>query len=859
MQAMQVQKRGLSLVLTLTVVVGGGAFFLLPPAHAQESEALEEIIVTARKREETLAEIPMAITAFSAEQLERGGFTTLQDLSFQTAGMQFHKQGGQIPGRFSSRVRFRGMNTNANPPSQQVGTVFLDGVYMSDGVSSIDFSNIERVEIIKGPQSATFGRSTFAGAVNYVSKTPGFEYAGRLTADIAEWGGRDVTISHEGPLVDDKLAYRVTARLYGTDGQYVSNADGGSLGIESTETIQAVFNWTPTENFSARFRYLWSYDDDGPAAGMLLGTSFSGRGNSVGVSANAGPNCFSDGVTSADDPDTPSDYFCGALPLVDVDSFIAPNTAISPGDQAVFRSSVICDPRDGICRPKVPGAPLRATSGLTRYQQRAALLLNYDFDSGMLNGHSLDSVVGWSTLRAGWVRDFDLTAAQNFLSQDPVVSDDLTLELNLSSPQDRKLRYSLGANFFTADRVNHGSGGQNVWGSDGGVSQMVVAEPDGTPLPAPATLPGPHYFMNAIPPTESNETTGIFGSFTYDFNDDLTLDLEWRYQQDDISLSSPSNEGVPNPGGVLEAARYDEESFSSFLPRATLSYDVGDRGTSWLTYSQGTLPGFFNTDFGSLDEVTRDQVRAVIPGLALFNEEEELENMEIGFKQEFDSLYFSLVFYMLDWTNLKTRQGITVVEPTGVQRVLNIQLNAGNAELEGVELEGGFSLGENFSGTFMLNYADGEYGTLTCGFSPFKPPIEPGNRFGPRDCSGSRPARYPEWQGAISGVWTDSFGSGNWDYYVRVDGEYFGEAYNEEANFSTMGDFWRWNLRGGFERDGLRLEAYVRNLFDDDNYLAAARWSDFSGTFLFAFLFSQGVAVTPAEKRTIGLRAVYAF
>lgn len=843
----------------LTVAVGAVAWSAAPQVAAQEVSELEEIIVTARKREEALVDIPVAITAFSAEELIRGGFNSLQDLSFQTAGFHFHKQGGQIPGRFSSRVRFRGMNTNANAPSQQVGTVFLDGVYISDGVSSIDFSNIERVEIIKGPQSATFGRSTFAGAVNYVSKTPGNESGGRVIADVSEWGGRDVSVSYEGPLVDDKLAYRFTARSYGTDGQYVSNADGGALGAESTETIQAVLNWIPTENFSAKFRYMWSHDDDGPAAGMLLGSSFSARFNTASVPANAGPNCFSDGFTSADDPDTPSDYFCGALPLVDVDSFIAPNTAVSAADQAYFRRTYICDPRDGICRPKLPGAPLRDTAGLTRYQQRAALLLNYDFESGALAGHSLDSVVGWSNMKAGWVRDFDLTSAQNFISQDPVIADDLTLELHLSSPQENKLRYSVGVNFFTADNVTAGNGGMNVWGSDGGVSQTVVADPDGNPLAEPGSLPGPHYLMNTIPPTESNETTGVFGSIAYDFSDDLTLDVEWRWQQDDISLGSPSNEGVPNPGGMVEAATNFEESFSSFLPRVTLSYDIGDRGTSWLTYSEGTIPGFFNTDFGSLDEAAREQVRDVIPGISLFNSEEELTNMEVGFKQEFDNFYFSVVFYMLEWTNLKTRQGVTVVEPTGVQRVLNLQLNAGDADLEGFELEGGFSLGENFSGTFMLNYAGGEYGTLTCGFSPFKSPIEPGNRFGPRDCSGSRPARYPEWQGAVSGVWTDSFGSGNWDYYLRVDGEYFGEAYNEEANFSTMGDFWRWNLRGGFERDELRIEGYVKNLFDDDNYLAGARWSDFSGTFLFAFLSSQGVAVTPAEKRTIGLRVVYDF
>ena len=166
---------------------------------------------------------------------------------------------------------------------------------------------------------------------------------------------------------------------------------------------------------------------------------------------------------------------------------------------------------------------------------------------------------------------------------------------------------------------------------------------------------------------------------------------------------------------------------------------------------------------------------------------------------------------------------------------------------------------EFFNKNFMINSIDGTYGALTCGFSPFKAPIVPGDTFGGRDCSGGRPARYPDLSGAISATWVDSLPGGNWDYFVRADGEYFGKAFNEEANFSTIGEYWLWNLRGGFEKENLRLEGYVKNIFDDDSYLAGARWSDFSGTFLFAFLFSQGVAVTPAEKRTIGLRAVYDF
>ena len=111
---------------------------------------------------------------------------------------------------------------------------------------------------------------------------------------------------------------------------------------------------------------------------------------------------------------------------------------------------------------------------------------------------------------------------------------------------------------------------------------------------------------------------------------------------------------------------------------------------------------------------------------------------------------------------------------------------------------------------------------------------------------------------SLSTTWTDEF-SGDWDYFLRLDGEYFGKAWNEEHNFSWIGKFWRFNLRAGFEMDGLRLEAFVKNALDDDNYLAGARWSDFSGRSLFDFLNSQGVAVTPAQKRSFGLKAVYDF
>ncbi len=125
-------------------------------------------------------EIPTAVTVFSFEEMDRRGFNDLEAISDFTPGMYFSDQGGQIPGRYNEAVRFRGMDTNQSAPSQQIATVFVDGIYFPGGLQGVDISNVERVESIKGPQSATFGRSTFAGAIKLITKILGSEYNGRV-------------------------------------------------------------------------------------------------------------------------------------------------------------------------------------------------------------------------------------------------------------------------------------------------------------------------------------------------------------------------------------------------------------------------------------------------------------------------------------------------------------------------------------------------------------------------------------------------------------------------------------------------------------------------------------------------------
>ena len=788
---------------------------------AAQSLAVEEITVTARKREESLLEIPVAITAFSADEIERSGATRLEDITVRTAGVQFHTQGGQSPGRINTAVRFRGMDTNQSAPSQQVGTVFIDGVYVANGVQSLDLQSLERVEIIKGPQSATFGRSTFGGAINYVTKTPGFEPEGRVSAMIAENGTYDVSISHEGPIIDDQLAYRLSVRGFGTDGQYRSNTDGGRLGEERTESATLVVFAQPNDDLSIRTRVFFAQDADGPPSGILIGGANVNFGN--------GPNLQN--CNALDPSRTAIDYFCGNLDNIIADAGLSfhdlttSNTVLPSGLIPVFDADSITETLSGNVVDKVAGLPRLSGLGLKRNQWRVGANIDYTAPSGLLEGYDFSLLGGYSRFAANFIRDFDGTAAPGWISQDPQFIEDYSVEGRMASPADERFRYSLGINYFDVEFVRQGNGGILAFDYEGDLNGFGIG--------------GPILFGLGGFPIEGGQTIGVFGSAAYDITEQLTLDFEWRWQRDEIT----QNETFTS-------------SFKNFLPRATLSFQPMDGTTLWATYSKGNLPGFFNTDIPGLSETELAQVRALIGEVGEFNDEEELKNYELGWKQEaFDGqLFFSAVGYFMEWTNQKTRQGVAIISDEGTPRGLNLQTNAGDSHLYGIELEGGWAFGDNLSGTFSANLAEAEYQNFTCAFSRF---VE-GNDAGRVNCDGLTPPRFPKWSASFSVTWTDTFVN-DWDYFARLDGNYTGTSYTEEANFSTIGDFWRFNLRAGVEKENVRIEAFVNNLLDNDNILSAGRLSDFSTNSFFGFSTNQAVILTPPEERQGGVRAVYNF
>ncbi len=213
---------------------------------------LQEVIVTARKREERLQDVPLTITAITSDTIAAAGISNVAQLSSMTPGFHYEKEGS----RQISQPRIRGMEINTANPTRQNASFFIDGVYMPGSIQSLDFNEFERVEVIKGPQSALFGRQTFGGAVNFVSKVPRNEAGGRRRP--RRWGHMNsagLSGSLAGALVDDKLfGRRAYSQLY--YGGKVRNAiDGARLGKEKSLSGSAVLTWMPTDDLRFDLRY----------------------------------------------------------------------------------------------------------------------------------------------------------------------------------------------------------------------------------------------------------------------------------------------------------------------------------------------------------------------------------------------------------------------------------------------------------------------------------------------------------------------------------------------------------------------------------------------------------------------------
>ena len=833
---------------------------LAAPTLAQEAPPTQavaadngEIIVTARKRAESLQDVPLAITAYTEAAIREAGFTDLADVGLQTAGFQFSTQGGQEPGRYNTQLRFRGMNTSQFSPSFATGALFVDGVYVLNGGTSVSLLDVERIEVIKGPQSAYFGRNTFGGAVNFITRKPSLtEIGGQVDALVTSRERFDVQGIVEGPLVRDMVSASLGGRFYDKRGHYVAT-DGGRLGNEQSWAVSGVLNVEPSSAFSARVRAYYAEDKDGAPAGGFIDGDLNDSCTGKTITTNAGETA------------RPRRYVCGGLPAIgDVrtitgQKLISSNTTVlRPVVQGAVNVPADFATSFFATQPRPSGLPSIGDIGLRRDTLRLTGLFNYNVDDW-----NADLVLGYNRQKANWIRDADITDTFGSVSNDPQSIKDKSVEFRVTSPQEARLRALAGVNYYSQDFITAGGGGA--------VALYCVVTAD---VASFSSCQFPFRNVSTFDNSDETRVLGLFGSIEYDITDTLTFSAEGRQQRDKLTKGGTVTAGGIGPTAITQV-------YKKFLPRAILRFEPTDDTTLYASYAVGAIPGDVNTAFLRGDPREKAQYLALFPDLAVSTGQEILKSYEIGWKQRAldGRLRANLAAYRYDWSNVKGRVTASInqtcrtagagvlgcnpaVNPTaavGQPETVrdasgalvpflrgNNVLVTGDARIHGFELETGADLTPNWTLGANVAYARARYRDYLFNFvSAIAGFVQQ---------RGNRLPRFPEWSGNLNSTFQAPL-TNDMDFYVRGDAIYFGKAYVDESNLAFARAYTLVNLRGGIERGNTRFEVFVENLFDEDRYAAGARFSNFSRPVNFGtFTAHQGINVSPQNKREVGLR-----
>ena len=258
-------------------VVGSVAFGFAGVAAAQDQEGpttIDDIIVTAQKREQNLQDVPIVVTSLAAETLQDAGVRDIKDLQILTPGMTVTSTQSEA----STTARIRGVGTvGDNPGLESSVGVVIDGVYRSrNSVGFGDLGEMARIEVLKGPQGTLFGKNTSAGVINIITEAPSFtpEFNGELTA--GNYGAFGVSGSVTGPITD-QLAFRLYAGHRTRDGFYdVDTGDGPRTRTDDANqdfvTARGQLLWLPNDNTSVRIIADYTSRDEYCCTGVQIRT-----------------------------------------------------------------------------------------------------------------------------------------------------------------------------------------------------------------------------------------------------------------------------------------------------------------------------------------------------------------------------------------------------------------------------------------------------------------------------------------------------------------------------------------------------------------------------------------------------------
>jgi len=228
-------------------------------SHAEQAsapQAIEEIVVTARYRQESAQDSPTSVTAFNQVLLDKIKAQDLRDVG--PASPNVHIQ-PVVTFPNSAAIHMRGMGQQNIESTNEMRTgVSINGVFISRPIATLmDFFDVETVQVLRGPQGTTFGKNSLAGGIALTTIRPDGEFDYKAEVDAGNHGRLDVRGAIQFPVIEDKLSMRVSAMAQNYDGHFTNRVTGGDLNGEDVDTVRATLVWTPTNTIEATLIGSW--------------------------------------------------------------------------------------------------------------------------------------------------------------------------------------------------------------------------------------------------------------------------------------------------------------------------------------------------------------------------------------------------------------------------------------------------------------------------------------------------------------------------------------------------------------------------------------------------------------------------
>ncbi|MEO7786846.1 MAG: TonB-dependent receptor [Sphingomicrobium sp.] len=638
-----------------------------PAPDASRADALgsSDIIVTARRREERVQAIPVAISAFTGASLAARGVDRIDGVAGLTPNMTFQNNPGFGSSSNTAAIYIRGIGQKEFLPTTDPGVgVYVDGIYIARSVGALlDLVDVARVEVLRGPQGTLFGRNTIGGAISVTTVKPGPNFSASGQVTTGSFNRLDVKGTVNLPL-GETLFLRASGGYLSRDGYVLHVADGRKLGNVNTRTGRVALRWQASPTFEVNVAADITTDHSNGPAFTLAGVDYRSRiFNPNGLPVLPPGSAPRAGFYVANPPfDAPPDNFTllsnylatflGGQPCLSFSPYSPQGSA-----QACYGDRFISSTTESGTAPQYSRNRIWGTSA------------TIDWYGGAVQ---LKSITAYRKSSGGFARDADHSPLTIAHFGDPLLTDgQFSQELQLlGTAADRKLNYVFGLYYF------------NERGND-------VNVVDFTPI----------YFQSGGKFGASSYAA--FGQGTYRVGRvDLTAGL--RYTRDRKTFFPDQTIFLDRTGGALIALSPNtpqtrilpyvevKRSEGAFTPMANVAWHASDLVMLYGSYAQGFKSGGF--------------VQRVFPPLAATPQfaAEKAAAVELGFKSQLFGKRLTLngALFYTKYDNLQV-QVFTGVAP--------VTKNAAKADIRGAEIEARLAPGGGWFVEASGGYLDPNY------------------------------------------------------------------------------------------------------------------------------------------------------